>query len=659
VKTVKTLPITLALSITFALGTAFTVAQDGAPRGADAVRARYTKYEYRIPMRDGVKLFTAVYVPKDAAPDKTYPLLLSRTPYSVGPYGVDHYPPRVGPSEAAMKEGFIFVNQDVRGRFMSEGTFVDLRPHIPKKTTPTTVDESTDTYDTIDWLVKNVPDNNGKVGVYGISYPGFYAAMALPDAHPALKAVSPQAPVADCYMSDDCYHGGAFMMPHNFGFFLFFKPQPERTTKFPARTDLGTLDGYKFFLDIGTLPNLVRKFKPQTKEFLTEILAHETYDAYWQSRNVRPHLTRITPAVLTVGGWFDAEDLSGALGVYKAIEKQNPANTSNQLVMGPWRHGGWSRGAGSSLGDITFGQDTSPFFQEQIELPFFKFHLKGGDTPKLPEAYVFETGRNQWRTFDTWPPAQTKPLSFYLSARGTLSSTAPTDTRDAFDEYLSDPAKPVPFVEELTTDMPATYMVADQRFASRRPDVLVYQTPPLEEDLAVAGPITASLHVSTTGTDADFVVKIIDVYPDDYPLTADEQRANGTRSRMGGYQQLVRGEPFRGKFRRSFEKPEPFVPGQVTPVEFTLPDVLHTFRRGHRLMVQVQSSWFPLVNMNPQTFGKISEATEAAFQKATQRVWRTSASPSAIRLSVLTPDMSIRKTGLTAARPGGRSSSSR
>ena len=537
-----------------------------------------------------------------------------------------------------MKEGFIFVNQDVRGRFMSEGTFVDLRPHIPKKPTPTTVDESSDTYDTIDWLVKNVPDNNGKAGVYGISYPGFYAAMALPDAHPALKAVSPQAPVADCYMGDDCYHGGAFMMPHNFGFFLFFKPQPERTTKFPDPLDLGTLDGYKFFLEIGTLPNLLRKFKPESKEFINDILAHETYDEYWQARNVRPHLTKITPAVLTVGGWFDAEDLSGALGVYKAIEKQNPASTSNQLVMGPWRHGGWAGTAGSSLGSVTFGQETSPFYQEKIELPFFKFHLKGGDSPKLPEAYVFETGRNQWRTFEAWPPPNTRPMSFYLSARGALSTNAPTEPRDAFDEYVSDPAKPVPFVEELTTDMPATYMVADQRFASRRADVLVYQTPPLEEDLVIAGPITASLQVSTTGTDADFVVKVIDVYPDDYPLQADEQRTGATLSKMGGYQQLVRGEPFRGKFRRSFEKPEPFVPGQVTPVEFTLPDVLHTFRRGHRLMVQVQSSWFPLVNMNPQTFGKISEATEAAFQKATQRVWRTSASPSAIRLSVLAPE---------------------
>ncbi len=305
----------------------------------------------------------------------------------------------------------------------------------------------------------------------------------------------------------------------------------ERTTKFPDPTDLGTLDGLKFFLELGTLQNLLRKFKPQTKEFINDILAHETYDEYWQARNVRPHLTRITPAVLTVGGWIDAEDLSGALGVYKAIEKQNPATTSNQLVMGPWRHGGW-RGTGSSLGDVTFGQDTGPFFLEQIELPFFKFHLKGGDAPKLPEAYVFETGRNQWRQFEAWPPAQATPLSFYLSARGALSTTAPAEAKDAFDEYVSDPARPVPFVEELTTDMPATYMVADQRFASRRPDVLVYQTPPLEDDLSVAGPITASLHVSTTGTDADFVVKIIDVYPEDYPLLP---KSSATTPRAPGW----------------------------------------------------------------------------------------------------------------------------
>jgi len=621
-------------------GAAVVAALPSAAAGAeaaDSVRARFTKYEYRIPMRDGVKLFTSVYVPKDAGGSKPYPILLNRTPYSVAPYGSDAYRDSVGPSDVAAKEGFIFVYQDVRGRFLSEGQFVDMRPHVPAKG-PKDVDESSDTWDTIDWLVKRVRFNNGKVGVWGISYPGFYASMAAIDAHPALVAVSPQAPIADWFMGDDFHHNGAFFLPHAFNFYTSFgKPRPEPTTKWTPRFDHGTADGYEFFLRAGPMPNYDRKYLKGEVAFWKEVMAHESYDAFWQARNTRPHLKGIRPAVLTVGGWFDAEDLFGALETYRSIEAQSPGS-ANRLVMGPWPHGGWSRGSGDALGKVTFGQPTSKFFEEQIELPFFRYYLKGGDDPKLPEAYVFETGANAWHTLDAWPPREARPVAFYLSAHGRLSKEPPAETAEAFDEYVSDPEKPVPFIEDVNIGMEREYMVADQRFASRRPDVLVYRTEPLEEDVTVAGPITASLSVSTTGTDSDWVVKLVDVYPDDYPLQPDETTAERDRpahSKMGGYEQLVRGEPFRGKFRRSFSKAEPFVPGQVDKVEFALPDVFHTFRRGHRIMVQVQSSWFPLVNLNPQTFVDVNQATEADFKKATQRVWRTKDQPSLVRLGVV------------------------
>jgi hypothetical protein len=602
------------------------------------VRARYTKFEHRIAMRDGARLFTSVYVPKDAGPGRAYPILLTRTPYSVAPYGGDAYRDEVGPSPAAAKEGFIFAYQDVRGRFMSEGEFVDVRPHRPGKG-PRETDESSDAWDTIDWLVKNVKGNNGRVGVWGISYPGFYAAMAAIDAHPALVAVSPQAPIADWFVGDDFHHNGAFFLPHAFNFYSSFgRPRPGPTTKGPPRFDHGTADGYEFFLKAGPVGALDARYLKGEVAFWKDIVAHETYDAFWKERNTRPHLKAIRPSVLTVGGWFDAEDLFGALETYKAIETQSPG-IANRLVMGPWSHGGWSRGAGDALGPVRFGQATSPFFQEQVELPFFRHALKGGDDPKLPEAWVFETGTNVWRALPSWPPREAKAVSFYLAAGGRLSREAPAGAGEAYDEYVSDPAKPVPFIQDVNIGMPPEYMVADQRFASRRPDVLAYETEPLEEDLTIAGPIVASLRVSTTGTDSDFVVKIVDVYPEEFPLQPEEKPAAAgeapVHSKLGGYEQLVRGEPFRGRFRNSFERPEPFVPGQVETVEFTLPDVFHTFRRGHRVMVHVQSSWFPLVNLNPQTFVAINRAAEADFRKATQRVFRSAAAPSLVRVNVM------------------------
>jgi len=604
-------------------------------QGNDYSRANYTKFEYRIPMRDGVKLFTSVYVPKDQA--QAYPILLNRTPYSVAPYGADAYKTSLGPSELFMKEGYIFVYQDVRGRMMSEGVFADMRPHLDVKSGPKDIDESTDTYDTIEWLLRNIPNHNGRVGMYGISYPGFYTAAGMIDAHPALKAASPQAPITDWFIGDDFHHNGALYLPHAFGFFSGFgRPRPKPTTQSGSRFDFGTDDGYQFYYKLGPMPNVNALYFKGDIAFWNDLMAHETYDAFWQARNLRPHLKNIAPAVMTVGGWFDAEDLFGALETYKNVERQSPG-ASNILVMGPWVHGGWSRGDGDVLGDVRFGAKTAEFFRAQIEFPFFQYHLKGKADPKLPEAFVFETGRNEWRRMDAWPPREAVSKNLYFAPGGRLVWTPPSDAA-AFDEYVSDPAKPVPYINHVAIGMTREHMVDDQRFASRRPDVLSYMTDVLDADVTVAGPIRPSLQVSTTGTDSDWVVKLIDVYPDSFPDPApapDNPLAQRAASRMGGYQQLVRGEAMRGKFRTSYEKPEPFVPGQITRVEYVMPDVFHTFRAGHRIMVQIQSSWFPLVNLNPQTFVNINTAQAADFQKATERIHRSRDAASYITLSVL------------------------
>jgi putative CocE/NonD family hydrolase len=602
---------------------------DAAGQGLEYVKAHYTKYEYRIPMRDGVRLFTAVYVPKDAS--QRYPIMLTRTPYNVGPYGVDRYKPDLGPSPLFGKAGYIFAYQDVRGRWMSEGEFVNMRPQRPEKPDRAAVDESSDAYDTIEWLTRHVDGNNGKVGQYGISYPGFYTAAAVIDAHPALKAASPQAPVTDWFIGDDWHHNGAFFLPHAFNFLATFgRPRPEPTSKFKHAFDHGTPDGYDFFLRLGPLANADTRYFKGDVAFWKEVMAHGTYDDFWKARNLRAHLKDVRPAVLTVGGWFDAENLFGALECYKRIEASGP-KAANMLVMGPWHHGGWSRGDGASLGDVRFNSKTSEFFREQIELPFFEYHLKGKGGPGLPEAFVFETGRNQWRRHDRWPPQAARPRSLYLRAGGKLAFEPPDDEdSQAFDAYTSDPAKPVPFIDWTGVGMEKEYMVADQRHASRRPDVLAYETDPLEEDVTLAGPVQADLHVATSGTDSDWVVKLVDVYPNDYP----DPEPNPAGVRMGGYQQLVRGDVMRGKFRNSFERPEPFTPNEPAAVAFTLPDVYHTFRAGHRIMVQVQSTWFPLVDRNPQTFTDIYRAKESDFHKADQRVYRSRTRPT--RLKVLT-----------------------
>jgi len=584
--------------------------------------AHYTKYDYRIPMRDGVKLFTSVYVPKDSS--QPYPIMLERTPYSVAPYGIDNYRPVVGPSELFTKEGFIFAYQDVRGRYLSEGVFVDVPSHKLHFEGAKDTDDSTDTYDTIEWLTKNIANNNGKAGIWGISYPGFYAAFSLIDSHPALKAVSPQAPMGDVGNGDDSYHNGAFYLAANFGFYSSFKPRPGDPERPPAqstRFDFGTADAYDFYLRLGPLSNSNEKYLKNGNPFWSDNLRHPNYDEFWQRRALAPHMKNVKPAVMFVGGWFDAEDLAGPLKLFRAIEK-NGAVSPETLVMGPWPHGGWSRGPGDKLGNLDFASKTGEYYRESIELPFFLEHLKGKGNglkakadAQAPKAVLFETGTKQWRRFDAWPPTNATAHELYFDAAGKLAMSAPSAA--GFDEYLSDPDRPVPVIGEIGAGMPGDYMTFDQRFASRRPDVLVYQTEPLDHDVTIAGPVTPKLSVSTTGTDSDFVVKLIDVYPNDYP----DPNPNPTRIHMGGYQQLVRGEPFRGKFRNSFEKPEPFAPGKRARIEFTMPDVCHTFRAGHRIMVQVQSSWFPLTDRNPQQFLDIPSAKTSDFQKATERVY--------------------------------------
>jgi uncharacterized protein len=625
------------------------------PEAAPAfnVKENYTKYEYRIPMRDGKRLFTSVYVPKDQA--KSYPMLMVRTPYSVSPYGADEYRERLGPSPEFDKAGYIFVFQDVRGRNMSDGTFIDMTPHIANKKSNTDIDESTDMFDSADWLLKNVPNHNGRIGLWGISYPGFYVSASIIDSHPAIKAASPQAPVTDMYMNDDSYHGGAFMLAANFGFYTSFKQQKNPLMK-PEKWepyDFGTKDGYEFFLKHGTLANLDTLINKPEYFMWKGGISNDTYNDYWKSRNIAPHLKNIKAAVLTVGGWFDAEDPQGPLTTYRTI-KANNTGAYNGLVMGPWVHGAWSRLDGERIGMISFAAKTSEYYQKNILFPFFEKNLK--DKPdakaaeaKFAEAHVFETGTNVWRTFNAWPPVEARAKTLYFAEGGKLSWNKPSAAKTNFDEYVSDPAKPVPYINYPSVNVSQEYVVGDQRFASSRTDVLTYQSDVLEEDVTIAGPISPKLFISSSGTDSDFVVKLIDVYPPERSESGssgnggEEKPAERSQRKdvavpkniLASYQQLVRGEPLRAKFRFSFEKPQPLTPNKVEPISFSMPDMFHTFRRGHRIMVQVQSSWFPLIDRNPQVFMRIPDAKPEDFKVATQRVYRAGAEASGIELRVL------------------------
>ena len=606
-----------------------------APLAEDYVKAHYTKYEYRITMRDGKKLFTSVYVPKDSS--QQWPIMMDRTPYSVAPYGEDQYKRNLGPSDEFEKAGYIFVYQDVRGRYQSEGTFVEMTPHIDNKKSAQDVDDASDMYDSIDFLLKHVPNNNGKVGIWGISYPGFYTSASMIDSHPALKACSPQAPMTNLYRGDDGYHGGAFMLDANFGFYTGFTPKTELW--FPDKVrdpfDFDTPDGYEFYLQAGPTSNLEHRLKGHNWLFDDQV-QHTTYDDYWRARNLAPHLRNIKCAVLTVGGWFDAEDLSGPFNVFHSIEKQDP-ETVNSLVEGPWVHGGWARGDGDRLGEVEFNAKTGEYFRKNIQFPFFEYYLKGKGAP-MKKAYTFETGTNVWRTYDEWPPKEAKARSLYFHANGKLSFEPPSEAEGA-DEYVSDPAHPVPFVGYVTDTVPQRYMVDDQRFASKRPDVLTYESDVLTEDVTIAGPVIGKLHVSSSGTDSDYVVKLIDVYPADFPDPTKENEGKHVLGqpaiRMGSYQQLLRGEPFRAKFRKSWEKPEPLIPNQPTVIVSEMPDLHHTFRAGHRIMVQVQSSWFPLIDLNPQTFVDIPNAKASDFKKATERIYHSKDRPSAVEVMVM------------------------
>lgn len=622
-------------ALLLALGLALAInAQTAIDNDSIFLRENYTKREVYIPMRDGVRLFTAIYTPKDLS--KTYPILLRRTPYSCAPYGVDAFPTRMQNSHL-LRSGYIFVIQDVRGRYMSEGEFVDVRPFNPDKKTPADVDEASDTYDTVEWLLKYAAANNGRVGVYGISYPGFYSTMAILAAHPAIKAVSPQAPVTDWFMGDDFHHNGAFMLMDAFAFYSGFgKPRPAPTTRGQRGfSDWNTPDNYAFFLRAGALPHFNRRYLKGEIPFWNELMEHPDLDDWWKARNPRPHLREVQPAVLTVGGLFDAEDCFGAWATYKAIEAQNPPSTSNRIVMGPWSHGAWARNRGDRLGNIVFGQPTSEFYQREIEFPFFEYYLKDRGELNLPEAYIFETGSNRWIQHDAWPPKSMRPTPFYLHADGQLKEQPPAMALGA-DRYPSDPARPVPYTDRVHLYRTREYMTDDQRFASRRPDVLVYETPPLDSTLRLHGPIVADLWVSLDDRgaaqrgrllDADFVVKLIDVFPD--TLTEVE---NGVP--LGGYQMLVRAEIFRGRYRNSFEKPEGFPPRRVQRVRFELPDVAHAFLPGHRLMIQIQSSWFPLADRNPQQFVDIYRAEDRDFIPLEITLYRNARYPSAVVLPV-------------------------
>jgi len=526
----------------------------------------------------------------------------------------------------------------VRGRCMSEGKFEDVRP-VVENNGGNTIDETTDSYDTVDWLLKNIKHNNGKAGFWGVSYMGFYANMGAIHAHPAVKAVSPQAPVTNWFVGDDWHHNGALFLMDTYDFQYFFKtdPNPTPINMFDHWHHYSTADGYRFFKDsVEPVYKVNSVYFKNAMSFWNDILAHPNYDSFWKARNVLPHLKDVRPATLVVGGLFDAEDLWRTLESFKAIEQQNPGH-KNSLILGPWFHANWTYGNDWHLGDVAYDSTTTEWFRSHVELPFFNHYLKDSAEVPLPKATLFDIGANRWREFDQWPPKKTLSKQLYLRADGALNFS-PAREPSSFDEYVSDPAHPVPYENSLYVYRSITYMMADQRFASQRPDVVTFKTDPLEDSTTIAGPVYANLVVSTSGTDADFIVKIIDVYPDTssyylalgYPFTTEKKYVY-----IGGYQMLVRAEVFRGRYRNSYEKPEAFLPNSPTHLRFYMPDVMHTFRPGHRIMIQVQSTWFPLVDLNPQKFVNIFTAKQSDFQKATQRIYHDAKHQSYLEIQLL------------------------
>jgi uncharacterized protein len=603
----------------------FSLAAQEVNQDSAFIADNYYKLERMITMRDGVRLFTAIYIPRNEK--EKYPFLMTRTPYSCRPYGEARFPKRwLGPDRLLMHEKYIFVYQDVRGRYKSEGKFEEMTPAVDDKKSKKDVDESSDTYDTIDWLLENIKNNNGKVGVCGISYPGFYASASLVNAHPAIKAVSPQAPVTDEFIGDDANHNGAFYLLDNFDFSQhFLGVRTDSGASYKPAFEYESKDAYSFFMNMEPLKNTndSKYFNHQAKIW-NEYLQHDTYDDYWKARNIRTHLKNIIPAVLVVGGWFDAEDLFGSLHTFEAIKQQSPANKNIWLVMGPWKHGEW--GGIKQSGFPTYNiESQNEFYHEEIESKFFNYYLKDKGEFNLPQATVFETGVNQWKKYNSWPPAENSPRTFYLQSGGNISASP---SASGYDEYISDPANPVPYTKGVYAHRNNDYVMEDQRFASERKDVLTYQTDILTSDISVSGRLKVDLFISSTGTDADFIVKLIDVLPDnepDFQTTYTLKNVTHTDTHhLAGVQRLERAEVFRSKFRNSYEKPEALIPGQITEVKFDMNDIAHNFKKGHRIMVQVQSTWFPLVDINPQKFVSIPTSAKDDFQKATIHLYHNS-----------------------------------
>jgi putative CocE/NonD family hydrolase len=587
--------------------------------------ALFEKTEVMIPMRDGVKLHTEFYTPKNAT--GPLPILMNRTPYGISSpdKGISNMIYRYADM---VPEGYLFAFQDIRGRYGSQGKFVMLRPiHDPSD--PQGVDESTDTYDTIDWLVKNVPNNNGRVGLDGISYDGFLVTMGMIHPHPALKAASEQACMGDTWLGDDFFHNGAFRLSYAFEYTALLESSNENFSFAFDRFDV-----YDFYLRLGALSNANEKYFHGKIPTWNEFVAHVSYDDFWKHHAVAYGLQEATVPNLNVAGWWDQEDFYGPMSTYARLEKSDSKHL-NYLVAGPWNHGGWGGGPGKSLGEISFGSDTSVYFRQKIEVPWFEYWLKDKGTLPLKEALLFQTGSNNWVQFDSWPPREGQTRNLYFHEKGRLSFDAPqANAADASDSYVSDPAHPVPYRHrpiDMTypEDHPGswyTWLVQDQRFVDERPDVLTWQTDELTDDVTLAGQVTAKLFASTTGSDSDWIVKLIDVYPQKYE---DDWK-------LSGYELMISDEIFRGRYRNSFEKPEPLRPGEVTPFTIDLHTADHVFKKGHRIMVQVQSSWFPIYDRNPQKFiPNIFGAKESDYQKATQRIYRSKQFPSSVEIMTL------------------------
>ena len=597
---------------------------------AQQVAPKYdpSAYEHRsadIAMRDGVKLHVEIFSPKGAT--EPLPFLLERTPYGVA----ESAERLAGGYKDLAEDGYIFVFQDIRGRYKSEGTFVMQRPPKPVDGPPQAIDEITDTNDSIDWLLSNIPKNNGRVGMLGVSYDGWTAAMGMLGGHKALRAVSPQASPADMWIGDDFHHNGAFRLSYGFEYAWLTEATRENSD-----FDFDRYDTYEWYLNVGPLSNIQSKvLKDKKLPTWTDFSTHPNYDDFWQRQAMKPYLTRVTVPTLNVAGWWDQEDFYGPVTIYRALEKHDQANR-NYLVVGPWRHGGWGGGPGQKLGNIDFGSPTGEYYRSKIQAPFFAYYLKDKGTLSQPEATVFESGSNKWRTFDSWPPKNATTKSLYFQPNGKLAFTPPAATSGSpSDNFVSDPAHPVPYRKRPIepTYFPKgsgwyTWLLEDQRFVQDRPDVLSYETETLTEDVVVAGEVTAKLFASTTGQDADWVVKLIDVYPEKYEPD----------SKLGGYEFMISNDVFRGRFHKSFEKPVPLVPNEVTPFTIDLHTQSYRFQKGHKIMVQVQSTWFPIIDRNPQTWvPNIFEARAEDYKAQTHRVFRTPAQASRVEIQSVAP----------------------